>query len=101
MTPIMGAIIYGKPEAVRVMAAVENVDLEVRNDDGWSLEDLNPIWLDCPVCCDECSPPIFSCPAKHPVCAECREGLELCALCREPYNQGIIHHRCCLQTKLS
>ena len=42
MTPIMGAIIYGKPEAVQVMAAVENVDLEVRNNDGWSLEDLAP-----------------------------------------------------------
>ena len=42
MTPIMGAIIYGKLEAVLVMAAVENVDLDVRNDDGWCLEDLAP-----------------------------------------------------------
>ena len=39
-TPIMWATIYGKPEAVRVMAAVENVDLEVRSSNGWSLEDL-------------------------------------------------------------
>ena len=39
-TPIMVAIIFGKPEAVRVMAAVENVDLEVRSSNGWSLEDL-------------------------------------------------------------
>ena len=101
MTPIMLAIIFSKPEAVQVMAAVENVDLEVRNDDGWSLEDLTPIWLDCHVCFDECSSLIFSCPAQHPVCEECGERLELCALCREPYNQGIIHHRCRLQAKLS
>ena len=38
-TPIMWATIYGKPEAVRVMAAVENVDLDVRSSNGWSLED--------------------------------------------------------------
>ena len=49
--------------------------------------------LECPVCLNECSPPIFTCLAQHPVCAECREGLELCAVCREPYNQGMIRHR--------
>jgi len=49
--------------------------------------------LECPVCLNECSPPIFTCLAQHPVCAGCREGLELCAVCREPYNQGMIRHR--------
>ena len=39
-TPITWAIIYGKPEAVRMMAAVEEVDLDVRCNNGRSLEDL-------------------------------------------------------------
>ena len=39
-TPITWAIIYGKPEAVRMMAAVEEVDLDVRSNNGRSLEDL-------------------------------------------------------------
>jgi len=49
--------------------------------------------LECPVCLNVCTPPIFTCLAQHPVCAGCREGLELCAVCREPYNQGMIRHR--------
>ena len=39
MTPIMWAICSRKPEAVQVMAAVEEVDLDVSHN-GWSLEDL-------------------------------------------------------------
>ena len=40
LTPIMQAIHSRKPEAVRVMAAVEEVDLDVRSNNGRSLEDL-------------------------------------------------------------
>ena len=43
-TPIMWAITYGKPEAIRMMAAVEDVDLDVRSYDGRSLEDLAHRW---------------------------------------------------------
>ena len=39
-TPIMRAIFYGELDMVRVMAAVEKVDLDVRDDSGLSLEDL-------------------------------------------------------------
>ena len=39
-TPIMQAIHSRKPEAVRVMAAVEEVDLDVRSNNGRSLEDF-------------------------------------------------------------
>ena len=39
-TPIMRAIYSRKPEAVRMMAAVEEVDLDVRCNNGRSLEDL-------------------------------------------------------------
>ena len=28
--------------------------------------------LECPVCFEECSPPIYTCQAQHPVCANCR-----------------------------
>ena len=40
LTPIMQAIHSRKPEAVRVMAAVEEVDLDVRSNNGRSLEDF-------------------------------------------------------------
>ena len=43
-TPIMWAITYGKPEAIRMMAAVEDVDLDVRSYDGRSLGDLARRW---------------------------------------------------------
>ena len=49
-TPIMWAIILGKLYAVRVMAAVEKVDLDVRDDSGLSLENLA---LRCAKC-DQC-----------------------------------------------
>ena len=39
-TPIMGAIELARLDIVRVMAAVEKVDLDVRDDSGLSLEDL-------------------------------------------------------------
>ena len=28
--------------------------------------------LECPVCLEECSPPIYTCQAQHPICAHCR-----------------------------
>ena len=28
--------------------------------------------LECPVCFEECSPPIYTCQVQHPVCASCR-----------------------------
>ena len=39
-TPIMAAIEMARLDIVRVMAAVEKVDLDVRDDSGLSLEDL-------------------------------------------------------------
>ena len=39
-TPIMAAIDVCRLDIVRVMAAVEKVDLDVRDDSGLSLEDL-------------------------------------------------------------
>ena len=39
-TPIMAAIELARLDIVRVMAAVEKVDLDVRDDSGLSLEDL-------------------------------------------------------------
>ena len=50
--------------------------------------------LECPVCLIVCAPPIYSCLAQHPVCSECRKDLKQCVVCREPYNHGMIRHRC-------
>ena len=49
--------------------------------------------LECPVCLDVCAPPIYTCLAQHPVCSGCRSSLNECAVCREPYKQGMIRHR--------
>ena len=49
--------------------------------------------LECPVCLNVCKPPIYSCVAQHPVCSGCRSNLKECAVCREPYKQGMIRHR--------
>ena len=37
-TPIMAAIKFGRPDAVRLMAAVAEVDLDVKDNDGNNLE---------------------------------------------------------------
>ena len=50
--------------------------------------------LECPVCLIVCAPPIYSCLAQHPVCSECRKDLKQCVVCREPYDHGMIRHRC-------
>ena len=39
-TPILAAIFYGKTEAVRLMAQVEKVDLDVKDNHNRSLEDI-------------------------------------------------------------
>jgi len=49
--------------------------------------------LECPVCFEVCAPPIYMCLAQHPVCSGCRMDLKDCAVCREPYDQGLIRHR--------
>ena len=40
-TPIMNAIFKGNTDAVRMMAVIEEVDLDARTKFGWSLEDLD------------------------------------------------------------
>ena len=46
------------------------------------------------MCLIVCAPPIYSCLAQHPVCSECRKDLKQCVVCREPYDHGMIRHRC-------
>ena len=45
--------------------------------------------LECPICLNPCTSPIFSCPSQHPVCSSCRPKLEDCGVCREPYQMGM------------
>jgi len=48
--------------------------------------------LECPVCLEESSPPIFTCAAQHLVCGNCRPSLKECVVCRVPY-QEMSRHR--------
>ena len=45
--------------------------------------------LECPICLNPCTSPIFSCPSQHPVCSTCRPKLEDCGVCREPNRMGM------------
>jgi len=47
--------------------------------------------LECPVCFEECLPPIYTCSAQHLICANCRPALKECGFCRVPYQQMLRH----------
>ena len=49
--------------------------------------------LQCPVCMEEFVLEVFTCPAQHPVCSDCRPKLEQCGECREKYSMGMARHR--------
>ena len=49
--------------------------------------------LECPVCLDSASPPIFSCTRQHLVCQGYRPRLKWCPECREPYQEVLLRHR--------
>jgi len=48
--------------------------------------------LECPVCLEESTPPIYTCAAQHLVCGKCRPSLKECGVCRVPY-QEMMRHR--------
>ena len=76
-----------KEQAAKEQTTKEQVKSLEAQISGMSLE------LECPVCFNVCSPPIYMCLAQHPVCSGCRSNLKECAVCREPYTQGMIRHR--------
>ena len=83
-------VVVGKKEAESIK------EEEVRKELVKSLEtqiSAMSLELECPVCLNVCAPPIYSCLAQHPVCSGCRPPLKECAVCREPYKQGMIRHR--------
>ena len=45
--------------------------------------------LQCPICLNVCTLPIYTCPEQHPVCSTCRPKLEICGVCRETYGMGM------------
>ena len=49
--------------------------------------------LECPVCLEECLPPIFSCPVSHLICSSCRPKVEQCPECRAGYKVPPLRHR--------
>merc|ERR1719319_1524435 len=49
--------------------------------------------LECPVCLNTCSPPIYTCPNQHLVCSTCRPHLATCPECRVTYGGQMRVHR--------
>ena len=48
--------------------------------------------LECPVCLETASVPIYTCSKQHLICSECRSNVETCPECRDPY-AGRERHR--------
>ena len=49
--------------------------------------------LECPLCLEVSSPPIFMCPESHLICSRCRPKLEKCPECRVKYKGAPKIHR--------
>ena len=61
--------------------------------------------LECPVCLETASAPIFMCEEQHLVCGGCRKGVDTCPECRSVYTRHRRHrynavYYTSLQTKL-
>merc|ERR1712037_611365 len=49
--------------------------------------------LECPVCMEVSTAPIFSCDEQHIICSDCRPKVSICPECREPYPDKPRRHR--------
>merc|ERR1711962_1728870 len=49
--------------------------------------------LECPVCMEVASIPIFCCDDQHIICSDCRPKVSTCPECREPYPKKPRRHR--------
>jgi len=49
--------------------------------------------LECPVCLNTCSPPIYTCPNQHLFCSTCRPQLTTCPECRVDLGGQLRVHR--------
>jgi len=49
--------------------------------------------LECPVCFEVASAPIFMCSDLHLICSDCRPKVSICPECREPYPTKAKRHR--------
>eukprot|EP00092_Neocalanus_flemingeri_P032984 GFUD01035868.1.p1 GENE.GFUD01035868.1~~GFUD01035868.1.p1 ORF type:complete len:380 (+),score=110.30 GFUD01035868.1:38-1177(+) len=43
--------------------------------------------LECPVCFEVCTKPIFMCDISHQICKQCRPKMKVCPQCREQYKK--------------
>ena len=48
--------------------------------------------LECPVCFEVCTRPIFRCHLSHQICSQCRPKIKVCPQCREPYKKHKLRH---------
>merc|ERR1719195_906547 len=49
--------------------------------------------LECPICMEVCTAPIFCCDEQHIICSSCRPKVSVCPECREPYPEKPRRHR--------
>merc|ERR1719237_590914 len=49
--------------------------------------------LECPVCFEVASAPIFMCSDLHLICSDCKPKVSICPECREPYPKKAKRHR--------
>ena len=49
--------------------------------------------LECPICFELCTKPIYMCDFSHQICKSCRPKMTLCPQCREPYKKHKIRNK--------
>ena len=49
--------------------------------------------LECPVCFEICSPPIYMCHLSHQICKKCCPKVKVCPQCRQPYRKHRQRHK--------
>ena len=49
--------------------------------------------LECPVCFELCTKPIFMCHLSHQICKQCQPKMKVCPQCREPYKKHKKRHK--------
>ena len=49
--------------------------------------------LECPVCFDVCTRPVYMCHLSHQICSQCRPKMKVCPQCREAYKKHKLRHK--------
>ena len=83
---------YGSGKKAEKTLATTDTKVDTTNTLMKKIEELETD-LECPVCFEVCSKPIYMCNFQHQICKSCRPKMTQCPQCREPYKKHRIRNR--------